>query len=606
MNHSVSILESTWLSVSRLRWLFAAAILCWVSAARAQTNVATQPTMKTLRLANLPAEKMESVLRGLLGDRLRPLENTTDNRPGWLFTHASGRQAELLFDRRQNDVTLRGPPPLVDQLTRFILAVDSDPAPSDRMTRVIRLRRANPKKVMYVIEAYRSGQRDGRAPPEDRSVPRSGDTSRLDDPLWDFSRTGMSSVAGRTRLVAYLAQGADGGGEPSTAPATPPDAVQPIPTEQSPEGSAPKPPARRNLRSLDSDLDVETLPDLDAIILRGRHRDVEELRRIIEEIERLSVETQPQIEIVYLNHAGCEWLATIFKQVDPDLTRGRQGRVVVIALVKPNALLLIGWGEALKSIKDLAQKLDQPIAPETQFRVFRLRHAAATATQTTIQSCFSKQTGLGPQVTITADVHTNSLVVQAAPRDLDEVELLVQRLDQPQGDAMRQARVFKLNNALAVDIAGVLNAAIGATKTGTPGQKNATLELLSIDTNGQKLLRAGILDDVQITPDPHTNSLVVAGPVESMELLEALVKQLDVPASVAQIKVFRIINGDATSLVQMLHTLMSSRSGGAAGAPLTVAEGETSLVPVRFSVDLRTNSIIATCSQGDLAIIEAL
>ena len=338
------------------------------------------------------------------------------------------------------------------------------------------------------------------------------------------------------------------GATPPAGPALPPAGAQPIPTTPRPDERRPAQPARPRLPALDSDLEVETLPDLDAIILRGRPRDVEELRRIIEEIERLSAETQPEIDIVYLNHVSCEALAAIVKQVDPELTGGRQGRASAVALVKPNALLLIGWGEAVKSIKELARKLDQPVAPETQFRVFRLRHAAAAAAQTTMQNLFTKQTGLGPQVKVTADVRTNSLIVQAAPRDLEEVDLLVQRLDQAQGEAVRQVRMFKLKNSLAADVASTLQAAIGAAKSGTATQKNAALELLSVDAKGRKLLRAGLLDDVQITPDPRTNSLVIASPAESMELLEALVKQLDAPASVAQIKVFRIVNGDATSL----------------------------------------------------------
>jgi type II secretion system protein D len=212
-------------------------------------------------------------------------------------------------------------------------------------------------------------------------------------------------------------------------------------------------------------------------------------------------------------------------------------------------------------------------------------------------------------VKVIADIRTNSLIVQAAPRDLEEVGALVERLDQTQGEAVRQVRMFKLRNSLAVDVASVLQAAVGAAKTGAATQKNAALELLSVDAKGRKLLRAGLLDDVQITPDPRTNSLVIAGPAESMELLDALVKQLDTPASVAQIKVFRIVNGDATAMVAMLHSLLFSRTTGAGAmpsAPLVGAEGETTLVPVRFSVDLRTNSIIATGSQSDLAIIEAL
>ena len=166
--------------------------------------------------------------------------------------------------------------------------------------------------------------------------------------------------------------------------------------------------------------------------------------------------------------------------------------------------------------------------------------------------------------------------------------------------------MLNLKNSLATDVGGVLQAAIRAGKAGAPGQKNAALELFSIDAKGKKLVRAGLLDDVQITPDPRTNVLIVTAPAESMDLIEALVKQLDTSSSIAQIKVFRVLNGDATSLVQVLHVLLPSSMGGAAGTPLAAAEGESTLVPVRFSVDLRTNSIIATGSQGDLAIIEAL
>ena len=67
---------------------------------------------------------------------------------------------------------------------------------------------------------------------------------------------------------------------------------------------------------------------------------------------------------------------------------GRQGRVSTIPLVKPNALLLIGWGEALKSAKTLIEKLDLPVPPDTQFKVFPLRNASAEEVHTTIQNFF--------------------------------------------------------------------------------------------------------------------------------------------------------------------------------------------------------------------------
>ena len=65
---------------------------------------------------------------------------------------------------------------------------------------------------------------------------------------------------------------------------------------------------------------------------------------------------------------------------------------------------------------DLVQQLDRPVAPETQFQVFRLRHAAAaTAADDDPGVLLQDRGGLGPQVRVTADYRSNSLIVQAAP-----------------------------------------------------------------------------------------------------------------------------------------------------------------------------------------------
>ena len=110
-------------------------------------------------------------------------------------------------------------------------------------------------------------------------------------------------------------------------------------------------PDQRALREVGGDVEVEILPDLDVIILRGRQRDVDEMSRIIAEIERLSAETVPQIEILPLEHVKDTTMVRIITQVSPDLIGGRQGRATVLPLDKPNALLLIGWEKRSKSSK---------------------------------------------------------------------------------------------------------------------------------------------------------------------------------------------------------------------------------------------------------------
>src|SRR5262249_47968481 len=130
-------------------------------------------------------------------------------------------------------------------------------------------------------------------------------------------------------------------------------------------------------------------------------------------------------------------------------------------------------------------------------------------------------------------------------------------------------------------------------------QRSARLQFVTIDPEGRQRLSSGILTDVHITADPRANTLLVSAPGDSMELIAALIRQLDnLPTSTAAIKVFEMKNGDAVSMVQMLQQLFGARitgGGGGGGAAGGVnlggpVEVENVLVPVRFSVDQRTNS----------------
>ena len=236
--------------------------------------------------------------------------------------------------------------------------------------------------------------------------------------------------------------------------------MQPAPVEsERPQEDTGEDQQRERLQQLGVDVEVETLPDLDVIILRGSEREVEELIRIIQEIERISAENEPQIEVLLLDHVASESLATVIQTIQEDLLTSRQGRASVTPLVKPNALLVVGWGEAMATLKKLVEKLDQPAASNTQFRVFRLRHAPAASVRATIEEFFRDRQGLGTKALVTADVRSNSLIVQASPRDLAELDSLIGRLDTAQGEAVHELRIFRLKNSLAADIAPVLTSA---------------------------------------------------------------------------------------------------------------------------------------------------
>jgi type II secretion system protein D len=517
---------------------------------------------------NWPANEVEPELWRLFGARMSRLAPRRSGDASFLVAARGGRSASLRVDPSGNGLSFSGPEPLVSQVIQLVAAQDASRSPAAGSVRALALQRSDPQKIQRAIEIYR---RSILAAPGDKRL------AQVPPPPVPSPPTA---------------------GDPNAAAAPGADVTD---TEQT----------NQRLRELGLDLNIEVLPDLDAIILRGSNRDVNEVLRIIEDIERISAEAVPEVEVVELHHASSEALAPLLTTIEPELAAGRPGKVSITALNKPNALLLIGRIETVKAVRDLITKLDQPVAPETLLRVFKLRHAPAAGTSTTVQEFFAKRTGLATRLFVTPDIRSNSLIVQAAPRDMAEVEALLKRIDTPQSASVNLVRVFKLRNSLATNLADSLEAAIqpprGPGAAAAAGAKSSALELLTIDTQGQKVIKSGILSDVKIVPDVKANSLIVTAPSQSMELVAALIAEMDAAAAtVAQIKVFHIVNGDASNLVLMLRTLLSQQGGPGPGNVLPRSRDESAFVPLQYSVDARTNSIIAAGSAGDLAIVEAL
>lgn len=526
-----------------------------------------------------PQAELEKRLQTVLGQRLRRVSNGEPRVYRVIVQQRS--VATLVFDTRRDGVLIEGATPIVDQL-EMLMEVLQQPSMSDRTQRtaVVAIERTDRGRLQQAIEAYRQKNALPSSSPSS-SRPRVNDGS---------SSSRRYSTAGLA-LVNFVMQ-EEGAGEPG---------VDGPPQPENDDQAAPPNVAG----GLDVDVDVQTLPDLDVIILRGRDRDVNKLTEIIQELERLSRETQPQVQVYPLQHARSDAVAEVLEDVTEDLTGRRQGRVTATALVKPNAILLIGWGDAVQAMIDLIRQLDTPVEPASQFRVYRLQHAPATSLTATLTEFFAARTGLGARARVVADNRSNSLIVYAAPRDLEEVDRLVQSLDTAESSVVSRTKIVTLKNALAADVAQTLRTAL-QPPSGSAPSTSGILELLTIDADGERLIRSGILSDLRITTNVRNNSLILSGPTESFPLLEALIEQLDAPGAVSQIKVFRIENGDAAAMVRMLRSLLPADGPVTAGPQLPSAEGESSLAPLRFSVDSRTNSIIATGSEGDLRIIEAL
>jgi len=558
-----------------------------------RSTVALPADTRRIDLRNTTPLQVEAELATMLGHRIAPTSSAAGQK-AFVLRAPNGGAAEITLDLAGNAILVRGTGPAAESTSRLIQAIDQPGDGPAGRTQLVSLKSAKPVDVRKAVSALQSGN---LAPAVSApNVPLPG--ARSSAPL------------------AMMYQQPDASGGPRPAPAAAGAA-----------GAARKPDEGG---SISGPVQIEMLEGLDVVIIRGHQRDVDQVMDIIKQIERLSTETQPAIEIFNLQFVGAEEMAQVVTQLYIEVFAPRQGDVSIISLGKPNALLLVGRPENVKTAAELVKRLDQPVPPDSMFRIFALKRAAATAVQSIVQDFFSSRGGLSSKARVTVDYRTNALVVQASQRDLAEVAELIERIDTGTNQAVNELRIFKLDNSLANDIASVLADAIsgqggaarpagaaagaaaqGAARSTAGDQKSTMLNFLAVDPKGQRLLKSGILSDVRITPDVRANTLVVSAPAESMDLIETLIKELDRgPATSAQIKVFTIINADALNLVDMLQTLFpqpTATSNQVSLAQNTAAgDSESSLVPLRFAVDSRTNSIIASGSSGDLNVVEAI
>ncbi|MFP6693547.1 MAG: secretin N-terminal domain-containing protein, partial [Pirellulales bacterium] len=407
---------------------------------------------------------------------------------------ANGQTVRMSIDRNARSVEINGPNGDAIAWSNFLRAIDKPANKKDSQTHVVPLRRAAREKVALALAAFQQDQPDANNEQPPAPMPNANQPA-------------------------------------ANAPAQPPGNAAAGP--EAPIGP----------------VQIEFIEGLDVIIVRGNPRDVERITKIIEDIERLSVQTEPDIRVYQLEYVNSEALAELLVPLYDQVLQSRQGRVSITALVNPNALLLIGRPDSVQSVLKLIKQLDQPVPPATQVTVFQLTHVAATTAEQTIRQFYEERGGLGPRIRIMSDMRSNAVIVQASPRDVEQIGELIEKLDVSQAKAVNEVRVFRLTNSLADELAEVLQAAIqnqqsgggqAAAGTGQAQQnRSAMLMLKTLDSKSRKILRSGIFSDVRVTADIRANAIVVTGPPENMELIGELIRQLDqMPSAEAQIKVF--------------------------------------------------------------------
>jgi len=293
-------------------------------------------------------------------------------------------------------------------------------------------------------------------------------------------------------------------------------------------------------------------------------------------------------------------------------------QVVAAADEQTNSVVVRGPIEALELVENIISSLDDKTAKVADVRVFQLRYADATNTADVINQLFnqsqsssssrsrsSRTSGgmeggpmmfrgpfAGPggemqaegatmvQVTAAADSRTNTVVVTGPEAVLKVVEGVIAKLDSPISN-VADVKVFHLQYADASDTSELINDVFGqqssssSSRSSRNSQQNQSVRFMGGGMmggmmggrggmmggqTGQSSSGGGSISDVAViaSADSRTNSVVVSGPPETLEIVAQIIKQLDEnPEQERRIFVYALKNASASNLMTILNNLFT-------------------------------------------------
>jgi len=314
---------------------------------------------------------------------------------------------------------------------------------------------------------------------------------------------------------------------------------------------------------------------------------------------------------------------------------GRSLPVSIIPDARTNTLLVAGSRESFSAIENMIKQLDtESIEQVTEIRVFTLTNADATELadiltealtnkpqspngeapdrQTVLQFITRGHNGqelitsaLHEGVLITPDRRTNSLVVSAQLQFMPVLESLIQALDSTT-PRTAEIRVFALQNADCRQMADVLSQLFRLEQSGGDEMRSINYTLSGDNGNASATMGTAEQYALAITMDYRTNSLLVGGTRQYVDLCGTIITELDAsPAQERLTKVYRLRNARASDIEQALRTfldqererLTSTLGDDAVGAAQRLLEREVAVVSVASDGEMEnSNTLLLSAS----------
>ncbi len=219
---------------------------------------------------------------------------------------------------------------------------------------------------------------------------------------------------------------------------------------------------------------------------------------------------------------------------------------MVMADDNSNLLVITDALANINRLLEIIKAVDVPSEDE-ELEIIPLKYASAASigksigqlfTQATTVRRRSSRTRTQPSnVKILPDERTNSLIVFAPREDIEKLRNLLAQLDVEVATAGGNIHVYYLQHADAEELVKVLTNLPTKKTSKTDSSSNivrqnpADLKTNSTAAQEDSATSSSVelSDDIKITADPETNTLIITSSQEEYKLLEEVIKQLDIP-----------------------------------------------------------------------------
>ena len=368
---------------------------------------------------------------------------------------------------------------------------------------------------------------------------------------------------------------------------------------------------RRGRGDLSADMTIRVEADerTNSLIVSGPQRIIALAETLIERLDEPDESSQRTFRTFTPSGVDAAAAAqSIQRIIDSTMPAGRRSTLQLIAEPQTGAIVVVGREDeverALAMLKEWDGKALAP--PQMDFRIAALAHADASVVASTLTPMLNDQARWPASLravaraglpvgrpTVTAEARGNRLLISVPQELMPLADQLIAQLDQPRavdaaGGGAMDIRIFNLTQAKAPDVAEAIRAALEAKRRNEPG-----------------------LPEVSISPEPSSNSVIVAAPAGQLEAIESMIAGLDQGVATDQVQVRTVflahaLAEDVAPIVEQLLATEQMPEWMRFDLLWRRGVNPDTTPPVRVVADSRLNAVVISAPPAVLNIAEEM